>query len=51
MEALLACCLISLDKIPEDCSIGGVDEILRQIAGRVVIEATRNDVIISVKSL
>ena len=49
-EDLLACCLILLDKNPGVCPVG-VGEILRGIAGKVAIAATRNDVITSVRSL
>ena len=50
LEALLACRLIPFDKNPGIRPIG-VGEILRRIAGKVVIAATHNDVISSVGSL
>ena len=50
LEAFLACRLIPLDKNPGLRPIG-VGEILRRIAGKVVVSYTRNDIIDSVGSL
>ena len=43
LEAFLACRLIPLDKNPGMCTIG-VSEILRRIAGKVVVSSTRNGI-------
>ena len=50
LEAFLACRLTLLDKNPELRPIG-VDEILRRIAGAVVVLSIRNEIIDSVGSL
>ena len=50
LEAFLACCLIPLDENPGLRPIG-VGEILRRIAGKVVVAVVRGDVITSVGSL
>ena len=50
MEALLACRLIPLDKNP-GVRPTGVAEIPKQVSGKFVIPATRNDVLTSVGSL
>lgn len=44
LEALLACCFISLDKNP-GVRLIGVGEILRQIAGKALVVTNSNDVI------
>ena len=50
LEAFLPCCLIPLDKNPGLRPIE-VGEILRRIAGKVVVAVVRGDVITSVGSL
>ena len=43
LEAFLACRLIALDKHPELRPIG-VDEVMRQIAGKVVMKVVKEDI-------
>ena len=50
MEAFLACRLIPLDKNPGLSPIG-IGEVLRQIAGKVVVAHFRTETVISVGSL